>query len=172
MAAMSGGTLVVRGVEAFFVLAIIRPGEQELTLSRIIFALALVAFVEGLMRLNQYRMARGERTGTAYPADIFPTLVQQALERAQAKVKVFTYLPPDKIKETLGLVRGISDTEASCRTDFALAEREALLLMLKHAHDLGANAVVGVRLATGTYETSGSRWQISRPIYTGTAVRI
>jgi len=98
--------------------------------------------------------------------------VQQALDRAQAKVTVFTYVPSDKIKQTIGLVRGISDTEASSQADFALAEREALLLLLKHAHDLGANAVVGVHLTTGTYETSGSKWQVSRPIYTGTAVRI
>jgi uncharacterized protein YbjQ (UPF0145 family) len=44
--------------------------------------------------------------------------------------------------------------------------------MLKHAHDLGANAVIGVSLTTGTYETNGSQWQVSRPVYTGTAVRI
>lgn len=169
---MFSGKLVVRCVEAFFVLSIIRPGYQDLSLASVFFALALVAFVERLMWLHQQRMASGEKTGTAFPAETFPTLVQQALDRAQAKVKVFTYVPSDKIKQTLGLVRGISDTEASSQADFALAEREALLLLLKHAHDLGANAVVGVRLATGTYETTGSKWQVSRPVYTGTAVRI
>jgi len=169
---MFNGRMVVRGVEAFFVLSIIQPGDQDLSLASVFFALALVAFVEGLMRLNQHRMAIGAMTGTAFPADIFPTLVQQALDRAQAKVTVFTYVPSDKIKQTIGLVRGISDTEASSQADFALAEREALLLLLKHAHDLGANAVVGVQLTTGTYETSESKWQVSRPIYTGTAVRI
>jgi uncharacterized protein YbjQ (UPF0145 family) len=169
---MFNGRMVVRGVEAFFVLSIIQPGDQDLSLASVFFALALVAFVEGLMRLNQHRMAIGATTGTAFPADIFPTLVQQALDRAQAKVTVFTYVPSDKIKQTIGLVRGISDTEASSQADFALAEREALLLLLKHAHDLGANAVVGVQLTTGTYETSESKWQVSRPIYTGTAVRI
>lgn len=74
--------------------------------------------------------------------------------------------------KALGLVRGISDTEATTKRDFRLAEQEALLLMLKQAHDMGANAVVGVRLTTGTYEANGSQWQVSRPVYTGTAVRI
>jgi hypothetical protein len=31
---------------------------------------------------------------------------------------------------------------------------------------------VDARLTTGTYETNGSKWQVSRPVYTGTAVRI
>jgi uncharacterized protein YbjQ (UPF0145 family) len=88
-------------------------------------------------------------------------------------VQVFTHsIPADRVKETLGMVRGISDTEAGSPRDFRLAEQEALLIMLKQAHDLGANAVVGVALTTGTYETNGSQWQVSRPVYTGTAVRI
>jgi hypothetical protein len=101
-----------------------------------------------------------------------PPILAQALKGIQTNVKVFTHLPPEKVRETLGLVRGISAIEASSRLDFELAEQEALYLMLKHALELGANAVVDARLTTGTYETSGSRWQVSRPVYTGTAVRI
>jgi hypothetical protein len=101
-----------------------------------------------------------------------PPVMEQALKGIQANVKVFTQLPPEKVRETLGLVRGISDIEASSRLDFQLAEQEALYLMLKQARELGANAVVDARLTTGTYETNGSQWQVSRPVYTGTAVRI
>jgi hypothetical protein len=101
-----------------------------------------------------------------------PPVMAQALKSIQANVKVFTQLPPEKVRETLGLVRGISDIEASSRLDFQLAEQEALYLMLKQARELGANAVVDARLTTGTYETNGSQWQVSRPVYTGTAVRI
>jgi len=101
-----------------------------------------------------------------------PPIMEQALKGIQAKVKVFTHLPPEKVRETLGLVRGISDIEASSPLDFELAEQEALYLMLKQACELGANAVVDARLTTGTYETNGSQWQVSRPVYTGTAVRI
>lgn len=101
-----------------------------------------------------------------------PPILARALNGIQGKVKVFTHLPPDKVRETLGLVRGISAIEASSRLDFELAEQEALYLMLKQALELGANAVVDARLTTGTYETNGSKWQVSRPVYTGTAVRI
>ena len=101
-----------------------------------------------------------------------PPIMAQALKGIQTNVKVFTHLPPEKVRETLGLVRGISAIEASSRLDFELAEQEALYLMLKQASELGANAVVDARLTTGTYETNGSRWQVSRPVYTGTAVRI
>jgi hypothetical protein len=101
-----------------------------------------------------------------------PPILARALNGIQAKVKVFTHLPPDKVRETLGLVRGISAIEASSRIDFELAEQEALYAMLQQALELGANAVVDARLTTGTYETNGSKWQVSRPVYTGTAVRI
>ena len=118
-----------------------------------------VAILEGIIR----RFVR---------PDPRPPILAQALKGIQTNVKVFTHLPPEKVRETLGLVRGISAIEASSRLDFELAEQEALYFMLKHALELGANAVVDARLTTGTYETSGSRWQVSRPVYTGTAVRI
>jgi uncharacterized protein YbjQ (UPF0145 family) len=98
--------------------------------------------------------------------------MSQALAGIRNRVKVFTHLPSGEVKESLGLVRGISDIEASSQLDFELAEQEALYLMLKQARELGANAVVDARLTTGTYETNGSQWQVSRPVYTGTAVRI
>ena len=101
-----------------------------------------------------------------------PPAMAQALKVLEAKIKVFTHLPHEKVRETLGMVRGISDIEASSRLDFELAEQEALYSMLKAALELGANAVVDARLTTGTYETNGSQWQVSRPVYTGTAVRI
>jgi uncharacterized protein YbjQ (UPF0145 family) len=101
-----------------------------------------------------------------------PPAMAQALNALEGQVKVFTHLPHEKVRETLGMVRGISDIEASSRLDFELAEREALYSMLKAALELGANAVVDARLTTGTYETNGSQWQVSRPVYTGTAVRI
>lgn len=101
-----------------------------------------------------------------------PAAMARALQQLQTQVRVFTQLPSEKVKESLGLVRGLSDIEASSRRDFALAEQEALYAMLKEALALGANAVIDARLTTGTYETAGSQWQVARPVYTGTAVRI
>lgn len=40
------------------------------------------------------------------------------------------------------------------------------------AKSLGANAVIEIKLNTGTYEQQGSKWQVSQAVYNGTAVRI
>jgi uncharacterized protein YbjQ (UPF0145 family) len=166
-------TIFVRFLEAYLVLIIIESGEQGITVGSIVVAMMVVAVIEGVFRTIRQRLRQAVEDGKLYRAEDFPGILAQALKRAQAEVTVFTYtLPAEKVKETLGMVRGVSDTEASSRRDFQLAEQEALLLMLKQAYDMGANAVVGVSLTTGTYESNGSKWQVSRPIYTGTAVRI
>lgn len=165
--------IVARIVEAYLALVIIKPGEQEITVATVVFAAVVVAMIEAVLWQVQRRVQQAEKDGTLYRVEDFPKVLAQALKRAQAEVEVFTYsLPAERVKDTLGIVRGVSDTEASSSRDFRLAEQEALLLMLKQAYDMGANAVVGVTLTTGTYETNGSKWQVSRPVYTGTAVRI
>jgi hypothetical protein len=161
---MSSDEVLFRGIQAIIVASLIADAASWLIAGEGFginhggCALAIV-ILEGIIR----RFVR---------PDPRPPVMAQALKGIQAKVKVFTQLPPEKVRETLGLVRGISDIEASSRLDFQLAEQEALYLMLKQARELGANAVVDARLTTGTYETNGSQWQVSRPVYTGTAVRI
>jgi hypothetical protein len=153
-----------RGIQMVIISAMVADGASRLMVGEGLGVnqpgcLLSVVILEGIIR----RFVR---------PDPRPPIMEQALKGIQSKVKVFTHLPPEKVRETLGLVRGISDIEASSRLDFELAEQEALYLMLKQALALGANAVVDARLTTGTYETNGSQWQVSRPIYTGTAVRI
>ena len=165
--------IFVRLLEAYLALIIVDSAAQGITLGGVLLAVLVVAIIEAAFRGIRGRVRQAVAGGRLYRAEDFPRILADALKRAQAEVTVFTYaLPPSDVKRTLGLVRGISDTEATTKRDFRLAEQEALLLMLKQAHDLGANAVVGVRLTTGTYEANGSQWQVSRPIYTGTAVRI
>ncbi|AGA89727.1 hypothetical protein Thimo_0896 [Thioflavicoccus mobilis 8321] len=180
MSAVSHGSFAVRAVQALLGLWLIAEaanlfsvGEADGAVTYLVLALALVAMMEFLFRRISRATTKAEESRNLYRADTFPQVLADALARAQAQIKVFTYpLPDGKVKETLGIVRGISKTEASSRQEFRLAEQEALLLMLKQAYDRGANAVVGVRLTTGTYETSGSQWQVARPVYIGTAVRI
>ena len=81
-------------------------------------------------------------------------------------------IPGKKIIEVLGLVRGISDSQATTKKQFSLIEKEALYNMFKEARALGANAITDTKLTTGTYEQQGSKWQSSQAIYTGTAVVI
>jgi len=165
--------IFVRLLQAYLALLILDSAEKGVTPAGVLVAILVVAIIEAAFRGVRQRVRRAVASGRLYRAEDFPKILADALKRAQAEVTVFTYaLPPSDVKRTLGLVRGISDTEATTKRDFRLAEQEALLLMLKQAHDLGANAVVGVRLTTGTYEANGSQWQVSRPVYTGTAVRI
>jgi len=78
-------------------------------------------------------------------------------------------IPGKRIIKAIGLVRGISDTKATTKEEFALIEKEALYNMLKEANNQGANAIIDIKLTTGTYEAQGNR-QSSQAIYTGTAV--
>ena len=67
---------------------------------------------------------------------------------------------------------GISDTQATSKDEFALAEKEAMFNLIGEAKKLGANAIVDMKLNTGTYQQTGSQWQVSQVVYTGTAVQI
>ncbi len=62
-----------------------------------------------------------------------------------------------EILNVLGAVSGTSNP-TSGQHDYSLAKREALLSMLPEAKQLGANAVVGAKLSTGSYEQQGSKW--------------
>ena len=161
---MSSDEVLLRGVQLIIITFMLADAAVWLTTGEgfgvnqggcLLFVVGLEAIIRGVVR-----------------PDPRPALMAQALQQAQTRVRVFTHLPRGSVKETLGLVRGISDIEAGSRLEFELAEQEALYLMLKQALALGANAVVDARLTTATYETSGSRWQVSRPVYTGTAVRL
>jgi hypothetical protein len=161
---MSSDEVIVRGIQVVIIAAMVADATSWLITGEGFGVhqpgcLLSTVILEGIIR----RFIR---------PDPRPPIMAQALKGIQENVKVFTHLPPEKVRETLGLVRGISDIEASSRLDFELAEQEALYLMLKQAREIGANAVVDARLTTGTYETNGSQWQVSRPVYTGTAVRI
>jgi uncharacterized protein YbjQ (UPF0145 family) len=161
---MSSDEVIFRGIQVIIISVMIADGVSWLITGQGLGVnhfgcLIAVVILEGIIR----RFVR---------PDPRKSVMARALTGIRTKVKVFTHVPPEKVKETLGLVRGISDIEASSRLDFELAEQEALYLMLKQAWELGANAVVDARLTTGTYETNGSQWQVSRPVYTGTAVRI
>jgi len=150
---LSIAAIVVRLLEAYLALIIVDSAEQGITIGGIIVAMMVVLVIEAAFRAVRRRVRRAIEEGTLYRAEDFPRILADALKRAQAEVTVFTYtLPAGQVKRTFGLVRGISDTEATSKRDFRLAEQEALLLMLKQAYDMGANAVVGIDI---DYEVVG-----------------
>ena len=81
-------------------------------------------------------------------------------------------IPGKTIRSTLGSIVGISNTAATTDEEFSLAEKEAMRNVLIEAKNLGANAVIGLRMSSGTYQRQGSRWLVTKVTYHGTAVHV
>lgn len=81
-------------------------------------------------------------------------------------------LPNREIKGALGNVTGISATAASTDRGFRKAEKEALADIMRRGIDMGANAIIDLKMTTGSYEQQGSKWVVSKVVYYGTAVRV
>lgn len=106
-------------------------------------------------------------------------LDKQIQELSQRVLVVTSSTVPGKeIKRVIGAVTGVSKTEASTDAEFKLAEKEALLDIMQKAIELGANAIVDLKMTTGSYEKrvwidigsqKGYR-MVSKVTYTGTAV--
>lgn len=77
-----------------------------------------------------------------------------------------------EIVQTLGSVKGTSKTIITNGMETKIADNEAMYEMLIEAKILGANAIVDIKMNTPTFEVSGSKWQTSQIIYTGTAVKV
>ena len=81
-------------------------------------------------------------------------------------------LPDREIKGALGNVTGISETGAATDRGFRKAEKEALADIMRQGIQMGANAIVDLKMTTGSYEQQGSQWMVSKVVYYGTAVRV
>lgn len=81
-------------------------------------------------------------------------------------------LPDRQIKGALGNVTGISATAASTDRGFRKAEKEALADIMRQGIQMGANAIIDLKMTTGSYEQQGSQWMVSKVVYYGTAVKV
>lgn len=77
-----------------------------------------------------------------------------------------------KIKDVIGNVTGISATAASTDRGFRKAEKEALADIMCQGIQMGANAIIDLKMTTGSYEQQGSQWMVSKVVYYGTAVKV
>lgn len=77
-----------------------------------------------------------------------------------------------EIVETFSIIKGKSITVISSSEDEDIADNEAMYEILTNAKLLGANAIIDLKRDNITYEVSGSKWQTSQIVYTGTAVKI
>lgn len=92
--------------------------------------------------------------------------------RERITVVTSTGLPDKAVKSALGNVTGISATAASTDRGFRKAEKEALADVMRQGIQMGANAIVDLKMTTGSYEEQGSKWVVSKVVYYGTAVRV
>lgn len=101
-------------------------------------------------------------------------VIEEKLNQLRREITVVasSAIPGRNIAKVFGNVTGISDTQATSKDEFALAEKEAMFNLISEAKKLGANAIVDMKLNTGTYQQTGSQWQVSQVVYTGTAVQI
>lgn len=75
-----------------------------------------------------------------------------------------------EIAKVIGEVTGTSQTQACSKELFELAEKEARLDLMENAQRLGANAVVSLKMISGSSGSEASIWHMSQTTYSGTAV--
>lgn len=84
-------------------------------------------------------------------------------------------------EQVLGSLTGTSQIPASNDEERKLAEREAMYGLIKQAFQMGANAVVGLNMATEDYQFTEPKkflvfpavtWTATKVIYAGTAVKV
>lgn len=99
--------------------------------------------------------------------------VDQKIKKLSQKILVVTSntIAGREIQEVVGSVTGISNVAASTDAEFRLATSEAMLDIMNKGISIGANAIIDLKLTTGSYEAQGSKWMVSKATYIGTAVR-
>jgi len=103
-----------------------------------------------------------------------PEELDEKIKKLQEKILVVTSsdIPTKEVKEVLGGLTGISDTAASTGNGFRRAEKEAMVNIMNLGIQMGANAIVDLRMTTGSYEQQGTKWMVTRVVYNGTAVKV
>lgn len=92
--------------------------------------------------------------------------------RQKVLVVTGSTIPGKEIKNVLGNVTGSSKTAASTGDESEAAEKEALAALMENALEMGANAVIDLKMTSSSYEQQGSKWMVAKTFYTGTAVVI
>lgn len=100
--------------------------------------------------------------------------LEKEIQELRERITVVTSnsLPDKEIKGALGNVTGISATSASTDRGFRKAEKEAIADIMRQGIQMGANAIIDLKMTTGSYEQRAPQWLVSKVIYYGTAVRV
>jgi uncharacterized protein YbjQ (UPF0145 family) len=129
-------------------------------------ACMFVGFYWFLIRrpLEKQKMRAGERLAQA----------QALIGQLREKVLVVTvgHIVGREIRQVLGAVTGRSPLEASTHLEQEIAEQEALAALMVNTLNMGANAVVDLRLSNSSHEQTYTKWMGTTTCYSGTAVDI
>lgn len=109
--------------------------------------------------------------------------LDKAIQFSQNRIAVATAdsIPGRVTEQALGPVTGTSQIPASNDEERKLAEREAMFSLVNQALQMGANAVVGLNMATESYQFTEPKkffvfpavqWTATKVVYTGTAVKV
>lgn len=109
--------------------------------------------------------------------------LEKEIQFSQNRITVVTSdsIPGRVTEQVLGSITGTSQIPASNDEERKLAEREAMHSLIKQAFQMGANAVVGLNMATEDYQFTEPKkflvfpavtWTATKVIYAGTAVKV
>jgi uncharacterized protein YbjQ (UPF0145 family) len=115
------------------------------------------------------------------PVEKHKMVAQERLAQARAligqmKERVLVVTSGDihgrEIRQVLGVVTGRSPLEAATHLEQEVAEQEALAALMVNALNMGANAVVDLRLSNSSREQTYTKCMVTMTCYSGTAVDI
>jgi uncharacterized protein YbjQ (UPF0145 family) len=100
--------------------------------------------------------------------------LDKEIQYFQNRVAVATTdaIPGRATEQVLGPITGISRIPASNDEERKLAEREAMHSLIKQALQIGANAILDLKMATEGYEYTDPRKLLVLPAVTFTATKI
>lgn len=128
----------------------------------LLFGIPIVLILGGLLKYVQRSYSR--RTEQ----------LENRIEELQEQVIVVTgsSLPGREIMRVIGPVTGFSTVPSDAAGKFEQAEKEAMLWLIKKAHEQGANAVIDLKITIASPEPSGTGGTNPKVTYVGTAVLV
>ena len=141
-----------------------------LTVAAILFTV-IVVFGLAWPFLHAYRLKRRKIN------------LDEEIQGFQNRITVVTSdVIPNRVTErVLGTITGISHIPAANDEERNLADREAMLNLIKQALQMGANAIIGLNMTTEDFEFTepkkflvfpAVKWTATKVIYTGTAIKV
>lgn len=136
-----------------------------------IIVVGLILAAVGMIFYRSDKIAKEAAVATQEEATEPKDYNDEKLEEIMQDVVFVTTeeIPGKTITRCLGGVRAISSRVTS-EGALIIEEKVALRAFLENAKAMGANAVVGMKVQSITFEQNGSRWNSGTLYYTGTAV--